>query len=496
MVKKRIASSREPAWIGLLLLMLACADGGTAPILEPRVDDGPKPWLEVAMITREPRLPPPDSLAARESGWPQPGEEVRWTARVVNRGAAAAEGVAFRWRVDDSVVLEGVVDVPVGEEEVSLARPWSSQRERIAFELSPLPGLDTTTGDDTLSIHSDALSVGFWVHESIYRWMLDHGRPGFERQAQRWLADWNEILGRNKWSWSPEGVLDRLRLDRVEVIADSDESLTDLDTDLMWFFRVSMPDHRFLNVAADHTVQQDQAIVLHELLHQRGIHDLYAYEVIHSSGNGSNVGITVNGHPVAGSQLMPLNPDGRTVYKPDLTGLMGTLLQTRVANISEPTALGLNAVARLRTPRWVDAFGNNVNGFQAGHYANLLPATTRIRLRSSSGEPLAGAQVKVHADHGSGAYKDVYLPDADYITQTDADGIFELHGDILDGTPTLEHPKAWTLIIGVEHGSGRAYVFLPGYKLNLLHARAEETPTLELRVTPRVLSQAEVSRLR
>ena len=57
----------------------------------------------------------------------------------------------------------------------------------------------------------------------------------------------------------------------------------------------------------DRRYDADQTIVLHELLHQRGLTDLYAYCLVHHFGDPTRtqVNITENGKLVAGSYLMP-----------------------------------------------------------------------------------------------------------------------------------------------------------------------------------------------
>jgi hypothetical protein len=390
----------------------------------------------------------------------------------MNRGSDGAAAVRFRWLVDGVPADSGTMDIPVGATDVSLTRPWSFERHRITFALLPDTLNDAEPADDTLTVITDALSVGFWVHERIYRWMLESGRPGFERQAQGWVADWNELLGREVWPSSPDGVLDRLRIERVTVLPDTAGYPHDVDTDLVWFFRNGANDPRFLNAGATDLVREDQTITLHELLHERGLTDLYAYEVLHTSTNGSVVGILENGVPVVGGPAMPLMFD-RYVYQPHLNGVMGTLLRYP-SRITEHSAFGLNQRAHLRTPSWYDAFGGRRNGFQIHAYVNLLPDTTAVRLRTTRGEVLGGAQVELFVDHGQFPYQDVYGPEPDRVFQADDQGVFRLPADILDGTPTLDfYPKPWTLILRVRTAAGRAYVFLPGYLLNLLYFRGE-----------------------
>ncbi len=458
---------------GFVLLLTACGRGGSGRSLtEPPVEKHLPPWLEVSWISREPRLAPPDSVADPRAGWPAPGSQVRWVAHLINRGEAPAGGVPYRWLLDGIPMDSGSTDMPVGRSTVEWARPWTSDRHRITFELTPAEGTDARADDDTLTVFTDALSVGFWVHRSIYGWMTTGALPGFERQAQRWLEAWNVLFVRSAWPSSPDGVLDRLRLDRVEVLPDEADYPKDVDTDLAWFFSNRLADRRFLHVGSPDDVREDQTIVLHELLHERGLTDLYAYEVKHDSPNGSYVGIEEDGRLVAGTVAMPLLPDNVSVFKPSLDGLMGGEYQIATTRISEHSAAGLNLRAGLRTPRWTDGWGNAIDGFAKGPYVNLLPDTTLVLLRAPDGSPLPRARVDVFLDHGQEFYTDVYDAEPDRTFDADDGGVLRMPGDILDGTYTVESfPKPWTLILRVQHLGGRVYLFLPGYELNLVYFR-------------------------
>lgn len=455
---------------GALLLCLAAGCGGdeaTGPV-EPTPMP---PWLEVGWLAREPRLPPPDSLAPPDTGWPEPGATVTWVAHVLNRGDDPADQVRFRWLLDGVVADSGRVDLPPGDTEVRWRWPWTFDRHEISFRIDPGTAIDARLEDDSATVVSNALSVGFWIHRSIYAWMLLSDHHGFERQAQKWLVDWNALLARDSWPSSPQGVLDRLRLDRVVVLPDGAAYPTDVDTDLVWFFRTGSTDPRFLNVGSTEAQRTDETIVLHELLHQRGAVDLYAYEVQHDSPNGSHVGIVENGELVAGTPAMPLLSDGVTVFKPTLDGLMGRLIYLPDARITEHTAYSLNLHAGLRTPRWNDATGQH-DGFAHGWYANWIPDTTLVRLLTTSGEPVANAHVEIFLDHDTFFYQDLYLAGPDREVDADEDGVFRLPADILDGTYTIDvEPKSWTLILRVTTLQGRRYVFLPGYELNLPYFR-------------------------
>jgi hypothetical protein len=241
----------------------------------------------------------------------------------------------------------------------------------------------------------------------------------------------------------------------------------------------------------DPAYENDQTIVLHELLHERGLIDLYAYAISLGRSTGSRVEIRENGRLVAGSALMPdLTPASgtTTLYRSPANGLMGTRYR-KGASLTEHSAFGLNLIAGRRTPRWFDSWGNPQslgNTPQPGSYANLIPERTLLRLRDEDGRPVPGAQVAVHLDHGVLTYQDVYLETPDLVLSTDLDGWVELPGELLAGLPstTTQPPKALVAILGVFTPQARGFAFLPIYDLNLLYIQGNrQVAEAELSVT-------------
>jgi hypothetical protein len=114
-------------------------------------------------------------------------------------------------------------------------------------------------------VASDALSLGIWIQQGVYDWMAVDGRPGFERWIQREIERWNAILARAVHPTTPAGALDRIRLDKVVVLADGQGLRNDeITTDLYWFFPTVPYDPRFLGKDAPPATLRDSTIVLHE----------------------------------------------------------------------------------------------------------------------------------------------------------------------------------------------------------------------------------------
>jgi len=448
--------------------------------------------LEVGYISREPIIAAPQRPdAPTEEGWPGLGQRVQWVGHLLNRGSNVVRAVPYSWRVDDETVAGGTVDMAPGRTVVLLPWRWTFDRHTIELEIRPpAAAADLTPDDDTVVVLSDALSLALCVQQGVYNWLTAPGRPGFERWAQTEIARWNAILARAVYPTTPQGAHDRIRLDRVVVLPDGQTPTTEdrLSADLFWYFQDHDPDTRFLQVGI---LPRDETIVLHELLHLRGLVDLYAY-VVKDGGDADNrVDVAENGRRVAGTELMPSVLrvlDGVLLYLFPVDGLMGDQYNA-AANLTEHCANGLNLRAGRRTPLWVDQFGNVINGFsnavQRDSYVSRLARRTEITLLDGAGTVLPGAMVDVFLDHSPFAYQKLYAANPDRTLPADGRGVVALPGNLLNGLPSAidAPPKSLTLILRVRTPRGRAYTFLPVYDLNLAYFRqGPELAQLKLQV--------------
>jgi hypothetical protein len=437
--------------------------------------------VQVAWISREPPLAPPQSAkASREEGWPAENSRVEWVAHVINRGADTLAGAAYAWRLDGETVASGRVDAAPGETKVSLVWPWTFTRHALTFEIE----------GDRLTLATDALGLGAWVERGTYDWLSAAPNPGFERWLQREIDSWNTILARAVYPTTPAGAIDRIRLDQVMVVPDGTRPRNgDLFTDLHWYFLNAPYERGFVGVYADPRYASDQTIILHELMHQRGLTDLYAYDVVHGDvgRTDSRIEIVENGKPVVGSPLMPF-VNGYSVYHFPVNGLMGSNYRAGSANLTEHCANGLNLVAGHRTPLWLDRFGHLIDGYSNADnpdsYLFKMPQRTEVSLVDQQGARIAGATVEVFLDHSRDSYQKRYGPQPDRTFSADEQGVAVLPGDLLDPLKTgIAQLKAETLIVGVKTSRARGYAFVPVYDLNLLYFRqGPERGEMELKV--------------
>jgi hypothetical protein len=410
-----------------------------------------------------------------------------------------ASGVPYAWTIDGESVLRGVADLVPGRTEILLPWPWRRTRHQIGFAISPPRALgEATTADDQLAISSDALSLRLFVERGLYDWLLEDERPGFERLMQGHVELWNAMLARAVHPTSPQGVLDRLRVDDVLIVPDDQRTPRGVEwvqADFNWSFRTISSDDRFLHKGASPRVVADQTIVLHELLHQRGLIDLYDYRVIHRLDQGEEEGrvnIEENGRRVVGTFLMPAigqGPIGIFVFNSPYNGLMGTQYRAS-ANLTEHSAWGLNLWAGRRTPKREDQWGNAINDLsgvvQPRSYVALTPANTELSFVDQNGARIESAQVDVFLDHSRFSYVRTYRPGPDRTLAMDAHGIAVLPGEALDriAPRALGPPKAQVIILGIRTPAARGFAFLPVYELNMLYFRGQqERAALQVPVT-------------
>lgn len=452
---------------------------------EPPVEPEPRPAvLHAAWISMSPQMPAPGPEAPRDAGWPDVGQTIEWVCHLYNSGDETVEAVPYEWLVDETQVAEGIVDLPPGETTVSLDRSWSSNREQIEFVIDPpeLPADDRH--GHSLAIESDALTVGLWINVEIAEFMERHSSiPPFPVWAGREVQVWNSLFAAYQSSSQPHEILDRIRLEAVRIVRADTNWPEVINSDMFWWYN-GHGDRRFLSLGSPSQVFQDQTITLHELVHHRGVHDLYAYRVWHGR-NGSQILIKdPNGAPAVGGSRMPYRrmwPDGGEVFSsPYMERLMGADY-SRPTRIDPLTAYGLNWVAGRRTPRWKDEWGNHMNGFTCSpvqydqHNAFVLdvPDSARIQFLVD-GEPApVGTNVEVFFDHAGETYHNLFLEEPDQTAAVGADHKATIDIRYLQSLPPDAVWDSDVVIVRVTVGSRWGYSFLPVYELNMAYVRGQ-----------------------
>ena len=256
---------------------------------------GPAPDLDVLWIARTPRTSWVDDPAA-----PRAGDVVTFVATVRNAGTRPAPPYEALWTLDGRAVdvTRQPALAPGASVELAWAWRWEREAREIGLRLLPSPdSRDRNPGNDARVIRSDALSLGVWVEASFHQaarfgaarsgW----GGASFEDWLQRQVARWNGMLAEAKHPLTPEGITDRIRLDRVVIVPDGaldcrvENPQADYEQDLVWGFPAALVGAGDLPCDLPPTYAQDDTLwdrdlrLLHELSHARYLADTYGLNV-------------------------------------------------------------------------------------------------------------------------------------------------------------------------------------------------------------------------
>jgi hypothetical protein len=436
----------------------------------------------------------------RVEGWPAPGSQVTWRAHLKNWSGALLVGVDYAWTLDRQPVGSGTIDVPSRSEAlVDLPRTWDASRH--VLELAVDSGNRFTVRDgprNRLLVHTDALAIGFYAEQTFYDYFRDHqhelriGNSSFEDWAQLQVVSYNQILEKAVYPETPNGVVDRVRLDKVTVVPDGSlpldplgftvgggfgapqarPNVADRTVDMQWGFPSSVLSQ---SVPQDRTSLETNnqfyysGFLQHELGHARYLIDVYGFDVFHGTA-GSRIDITESGAPVPGSRYMPGTPaivngvSGIRVHQTPYQGLMSTTW----TYLDRYSAVGWNRIAGHRA-----TLGNYNEPENIGVFLEDLPEENRLTLRDAGGAALGGASVRVYrAEPGEpGAPYAKRFDDApDLELRADGEGRVRLGRNPFSGSGPLVHTDQGysngVVILRVEHEGRVGYAFLEVSELN------------------------------
>ena len=351
--------------------------------------------VTVGWISRAPELEYVwGSANPAADGWPLAGTTVTWRAHV-RSWRSETTSMPYVWRIDGVEAARGrVMLAPNAVTTAELPWLWTFDRHRIAFALE---------GANELEVFSDALGVGFWVEQSFYDYFranqskLGIGSTGFEDWAQRTIALFNDMAAMAIHPETPQGVLDRLRLQKIVIVPDGalplnglppDASLGangathpdqyDRTVDLMWGFRTAhLGQYTRGGMKAEPLNWFYTGVgVLHELGHARYLVDVYAWDARHAP---PHFVIDVPG-------VVPAEAGG-LVHRTPEQGLMNK----HYSYIDRYSAIALNFLAGRRA-----VVGNYNEPRNFASFLNDLPAENRVTIRDEHGVAIANAEVEIY----------------------------------------------------------------------------------------------------
>ncbi|MBD3409275.1 MAG: hypothetical protein GF419_03635, partial [Ignavibacteriales bacterium] len=386
-----------------------------------------------------------DSPNPETEGWPSVGEAISWDACVKNYGATALTDVAYAWAVNGQIVETGTVDIPADDTVyVHYHTTWSFDRDTLMFVVDSDDAVsEEEEENNVLTTYTDAITVGFWVEQTVYDYFHDHQHElagvhsnSWEDWAQRHVARWNDMLRDAKnfagsdYDITPNGCLDRIRLDAIHVVPDDALPIgggsypgnypdrSDSTVDLMWGFPVDLVDNGFYNrttEVSDNNPFYFEGSLFHELGHARYLIDIYGFNV-HDKIEWGNIQIMEDGANIVGTSYMPLlAPWYDAVHHQTIKGLMGG----DYTYVDEYSAGALNLIAGNRATKGAWNSPGNI-----GEFMQDLPDENILTLIDSEGDPIPGASVEVYQSKGKTGdwYGKSYVDTPDLTFTADAEG--------------------------------------------------------------------------
>ena len=439
--------------------------------------------LDVTFIERTPRY---DYDAAQNN--PLPGELVTFHGHIRNWGPDTVAAVGYRWQLDGQTVATGTLsNVAPGEERVvTWSWEWSPDDHWIKLTADPENAVsESSEANNEIADRTNGIIVGFWVEQSVYDYfhqyqhLLGVGSNSWEDWAQRQMRRWNQLCAEAIWPISPQGVLDRVRIDKIIVVGDGELPLgpwglptnhpdvRDRTVDLMWGFPATLLDGTFYSdhysVSEDNPFYIERSLI-HELGHARYLIDCYGFDVHNTAHHGGHdqVQIWEGDVYVGGSQYMPYLAWDEVLYYNQSGGVMSGPYGFRW---SPYEAGALNLIAYQRA-----CCGNYNAPGNIGVFLQDLPERNHVRFVDQFGQPRVGASVRVYrAGPGPGWYGKTIDNTYDLEYTTDADGYAHMPRNPFS-TGNIVHTYGWAngvAVLRIAHSGQVWYRFLEVTDFNM-----------------------------
>lgn len=425
-------------------------------------------------------------------GWPADGQAISWEGVVKNWGSTSHSGIEYKWYLDGVEIETGTFDIEANSEKtISYPTTWSFERKELRLEIDCLNQVvEEFETNNSRVVFTDAISVGFYVEQSLYDYFRQNQRAlgiasaCWEDWAYRHVKFWNELFENATYPSAPQGVQDRIRLDKITVVPDgalplagglpsNNPNVNDRTVDLIWGF----PSQLITNGFYDNITSTDEnnpffyePSLLHELGHARYLVDLYGFN-IDGGTPGERIQITEEGEFILGTDLMPFIVWDIPFQCPH----QGFMNSHTNSSISEFTVLCMNRIAAHRaTAGNMNAPGN------IGEFLDEIPLENELTLKDDQGNVVPNASVEIYqastlADVWYGA---TYDDTPDLSLTTDADGKVLLGSNPFSSEGTISHGFGFAngvIILRVENESGLGYGFLdlPTFNVEYMRGNTE-----------------------
>lgn len=333
------------------------------------------------------------------------GEAPTYTAHIKNLGAAASSGHSVRWYVNEQpgALTESQQVLAPGEETTAqITVPYRSDADHrtqpIRIVVTP-KGPELRSDNNALEIQAGARSLSLFVERGwLGEFQARSGEP-FESWVQGQLRLWNDmVMPQSRFSFAPDGVLERVRIQRIEVVDDGTLQGTpatpggkrDDSVDAEWGFKAAGSDalgaSRFVDRSLLTALSSALGLAsLKPMEASPGSVDLRVDSKRVTRGSEDRFpglmggGDTRNEALLAGDFTMP--------YEPFFDPITSTAPMEATDLYSATDVLSLNA--RIGKPIGAP-----------GEVLYDVPATTLLRVTDASGNPIASADLELFQSSG------------------------------------------------------------------------------------------------
>ncbi len=450
--------------------------------------------LNTTLIERTPRY---NYDAAKNM--PDPGDVVTFHGHIKNWSEIALEGVGYEWYIDDQLVGSGAIEYMAPDQEVVLTHEWVWEDGNHRVKLIADPADLIAESSELNNVRDDrtnALIAGFWVEQSMYDYFHEYqhrlgiGSNSWEDWIQRQMAKQNDLYEVATWPNSPDGVLDRVRIDKIVVVPDGALPLNgglptnnpdrhDKTVDLMWGFIADQlpPNSDFYanhySTSMDNPFYIEKSLI-HELGHARYLIDSYGFDVHNTAHNGGvdQVQIWEGDVYVAGSEYMPFVAFGEVLYYNQSGGVM-TGPYGFMWSPYEAGALNRIAGERACCGYGAGNYGGNCNApANIGEYLQDLPENNHVTFVDEDGWPRPFVDVRVYESvcPGGSWYAKLFDNTVDQYYTADELGTVDMPRNPFNPGGSITHTYGCAngvIIVRVQDGDQIWYEFVEASTFNI-----------------------------
>jgi hypothetical protein len=432
-----------------------------------------EPDLTVCYIKRLPEIPFIDYepySSAQEDGWPIPDQPVIWRAYIRNLSIIPEDSVHYAFYLDGEKVQSGILRIDSMElTYVDYCWNWKFKRHELTLKIDTGDAIkEFSEVNNELMVYTDALTVHFYVEHSVYEFFrcnqrkLCVGSTCWENWIQNLnLKRWNKMFADAIYPETPNGVIDRWRIDSIIIVPDGtlhDEKMPDFNNrtaDIMYGYPANIlkdpnahiNDKSTVTSATDDNWFFYESWKMHEMFHTyKHIIDNYGFNVA-SDGN-SSIEIKEDGKEILGNPFLPECGPGLYYVCPH----HGMMLGDDYTLIDRYAAAALNRQAGFRSRN------NSQNKYS--FYMQEQPLQNCLIIEDKNNNPIPFAIVSIYQGETNGLFYGKTwdsIPDLQLVS--DSKGRVYLGHYPFQPKNTINGPTEGLILIKVKTTAATGYEF-------------------------------------